>query len=227
MTQEIMMWVLIVIGVFTEALIVTVVMNTKKLWDLEATVAAIKRTLRLKRIDEEEAKSIGINPFKTMNVALPEDTYAILKTSGARQEPTAPGLWEDLIFNMPPMPKVKPIRKEAPPGKYISPVKLDDGKLYYLAHPCTSGGRTMAENKKREDYLYRRIMDKYPNAKIIRPLALIPDGLSMTEAMAKCFKLLSACDGGLFPVGWQKSGGCCEENRYCEEHTIEIIYLGV
>ncbi|HEY5555882.1 DUF4406 domain-containing protein [Acetobacterium sp.] len=223
MTLEIMTWIIVALVVFTEALIVTVVMNTKKVWNLEEAVARIKRTLRSPPFNEEELWPVGMNPWtmKIPNIVEPKSHEAFYKTYGSRQESSAQKLWRESMLDIP-MPIVQP-----PPGQYISPIKLEDGKLYYLAHPCTSGGRTMAENKKSEGYLYRRIIDKYPNAKIIRPLVHIPDGLTDAAAMAKCFKLLSACDGALFPVGWQNSGGCGQENGFSKDHGIEIIYLGV
>lgn len=103
--------------------------------------------------------------------------------------------------------------------------KLEEDKIYYLAHPCTTGGKSIEENKVREDLLYKRIIDENPGVNIIRPLRIIPEDMEHEEAMCRCFKMLDAADAIILPLGWDKSRGCTQENGRAEEKDIVRILL--
>ena len=102
---------------------------------------------------------------------------------------------------------------------------LDGEKMVYLAHPCTTAGGTIEDNKKHEDQTYLVLLEKYPKVKFVRPLKLIPDGMSHQDAMDRCFKLLSACDGAIFSGDWAKSKGCLMELEYCIRNSMEFNYF--
>lgn len=103
--------------------------------------------------------------------------------------------------------------------------KLDESKIYYLAHPCTTGGKNIKENKLREEFLYQRIIDQNPGIRIIRPLQIIPEGMPHEEAMRRCFNMLDAAHAIILPLGWNQSNGCTQEHNRAEEKDIEKIYL--
>jgi len=90
---------------------------------------------------------------------------------------------------------------------------LEPNKIYYLCHPATTGGRTIEENKRREELLYKRIIKKNPKVKIIRPLTLIPDDMEYQEAMDRCYSLIDASHAIILPLGWEKSTGCSLESK--------------
>jgi len=100
---------------------------------------------------------------------------------------------------------------------------IDLNKIYYLVHPCTTGGSTMEENKASEQLAYEKIIAWYPGIKIIRPLQIIPDGMGHSEAMERCFKLLSGCDTGIFAGYWMISKGCKMEFEFCVTNKKGII----
>jgi hypothetical protein len=102
---------------------------------------------------------------------------------------------------------------------------LEPGEVYYLCHPCTTGGKTVEENKAKEEELYRKIMKRNPGAKVIRPLAIIPNGLPHGKAMKKCFKLMGAADAIILPIGWEESDGCQAEYDRAMEKGMDRIYL--
>lgn len=103
--------------------------------------------------------------------------------------------------------------------------KLEEDKIYYLCHPCTTGSRTMIENKEREEALYIRIIERNPEIKVIRPLQIIPDNMPHEEAMERCFKMLDAAHAIILPLGWNGSNGCTQEHNRAEEKDIEKIFL--
>lgn len=103
--------------------------------------------------------------------------------------------------------------------------KLDESKIYYLAHPCTTGGKSIKENKLREEYLYQRIINENPGIRIIRPLQIIPEYMPHEEAMIRCFNMLDAADTIILPMGWEKSHGCSMEHKRAEKKRKERILL--
>ena len=103
--------------------------------------------------------------------------------------------------------------------------KLDENKIYYLAHPCTTGGKSIKENKLREEFLYQRIINENPGIRIIRPLQIIPEGMPHEEAMRRCFNMLDAAHAIILPLGWNQSNGCTQEHNRAEEKDIEKVYL--
>lgn len=103
--------------------------------------------------------------------------------------------------------------------------KLDENKIYYLAHPCTTGGKSIKENKIREEFLYQRIINENPSIRIIRPLQIIPEDMQHEEAMIRCFNMLDAVDTIILPMGWEKSNGCSMENKRAEKKGKERILL--
>ncbi|MBC3901295.1 DUF4406 domain-containing protein [Acetobacterium malicum] len=103
--------------------------------------------------------------------------------------------------------------------------KLDENKIYYLAHPCTTGGKSIKENKSREEFLYQRIINENPGIRIIRPLQIIPEGMPHEEAMRRCFNMLDAAHAIILPLGWNQSNGCTQEHNRAEEKDIEKVYL--
>lgn len=102
---------------------------------------------------------------------------------------------------------------------------LKPEKVYYLCHPCTTGGKTIEENKAKEEDLYRKIIKRNPGAKVIRPLVLIPDGMKHGKAMRKCLKFIDAADGIILPSGWSESRGCTIECKKAVKRKKEIMYL--
>lgn len=103
--------------------------------------------------------------------------------------------------------------------------KLDENKIYYLAHPCTTGGKSIKENKIREEFLYQRIINENPGIRIIRPLQIIPEDMPHEEAMIRCFNMLDAADTIILPMGWEKSNGCSMEHKRAEKKGKERILL--
>ncbi|MBI4856153.1 MAG: DUF4406 domain-containing protein [Acetobacterium woodii] len=103
--------------------------------------------------------------------------------------------------------------------------KLDKNKIYYLAHPCTTGGKSIKENKLREESLYQRIINENPDIGIIRPLKIIPIDMPHEEAMQKCWRLMDPAEAIILPLGWQESSGCKKEHDKAKVAGMEIIYL--
>lgn len=103
--------------------------------------------------------------------------------------------------------------------------ELEEDKIYYLCYPCTTGGRSIEENKEREEVLFKRITEVNPEIKIIRPLKIIPNNTKHEEAMKKCFKLMSVADAIILPLGWSKSKGCVQECERAMIKDMERVYL--
>jgi len=108
--------------------------------------------------------------------------------------------------------------------------KLERDKIYYLSHPCTTGQRSIKENKKREETLYKRIVYENPGIKVIRPLKIIPEGMQHEEAMDRCYKLLDASDVIILPDttenDWQSSLGCRQEFMRASVRGMEKVFIG-
>lgn len=102
---------------------------------------------------------------------------------------------------------------------------LVPGNIYYLSHPCTTGGGSIEFNKQREEELYRKIIKRNPDAKVIRPLKIIPDGTPHNVAMKRCMKILDLADGIILPSGWSKSTGCIMECEKAITKGLEIFLL--
>lgn len=103
---------------------------------------------------------------------------------------------------------------------------IDLKKTYYLAHPCTTGGKSIEENKTLEKLAFEQLQKHYPGLKVIRPLVLIPEDMGHQDAMLKCFKLLNSCDAAIFAGAWMISKGCKMEFNYCIENDKGIIDFG-
>jgi hypothetical protein len=103
--------------------------------------------------------------------------------------------------------------------------KLEKEKIYYLCHPCTTGGRTIAENKEREEVLFNRIREANPGIRIIRPLQIIPETMNHVEAMIRCFYMLDAADTIILPMGWEKSNGCSMESERAKKKGKTRVLL--
>lgn len=103
---------------------------------------------------------------------------------------------------------------------------IDIKKTYYLAHPCTTGGKSIQENKELEKLVFEQLQKNYPGVKVIRPLVLIPENMEHQEAMLKCFKLLNQCDAAIFSGHWMISKGCKMEFDFCLENGKGIIEFG-
>lgn len=101
---------------------------------------------------------------------------------------------------------------------------LKNDKLYYLAHPLTTGEKTIEQNKIEEKLIYYQIMSQYPKAKILRPLVLLPDGMDDERAMGKCYSLLGAADAIIMPPGWEESTGCKLELKFSEFNYKDIFF---
>lgn len=100
---------------------------------------------------------------------------------------------------------------------------IDLNKTYYLAHPCTTGGMSIDENKKLEKLAFAKLQEHYPGIKVIRPLELLPADMEHQEAMMKCFKLLKDCDSAIFSGRWMISKGCKMEFEFCVLNGKGII----
>ncbi|WKY44182.1 DUF4406 domain-containing protein [Eubacteriaceae bacterium ES2] len=103
---------------------------------------------------------------------------------------------------------------------------FDLKKMYYLAHPCTTGSQNVEQNRMDEKLAYYELCSKHPGIKLVRPLDLIPAGTGHHEAMQKCFKLLDACDAAIFAGAWMTSKGCKMEFDFCLENEKGIIEIG-
>lgn len=103
---------------------------------------------------------------------------------------------------------------------------IDIKKTYYLAHPCTTGGKSIEENKELEKLAFEQLQEHYPGVKVIRPLVLIPENMEHQEAMLKCFKLLNRCDSAIFAGHWMISKGCQMELDFCLKNGKGIIEFG-
>lgn len=106
--------------------------------------------------------------------------------------------------------------------------KLEEQKIYYLSHPCTTGKNSVEENKENEEELYKRIMRRNPKAKVIRPLKIIPEDMTHEEAMGRCFKMLDASDAIIMLdiSGWESSTGCRLEYERAVQKSIDRVFIG-
>lgn len=104
-------------------------------------------------------------------------------------------------------------------------IKLDPSKIYYLAHPCTTGGVSIQENRRREESLYQFLKKQNPNVSFIRPLQIIPDNMPDHICMPRCFGLIDASDVIILPPGWQKSIGCTSEHQHSLSTQKGILLL--
>lgn len=102
-------------------------------------------------------------------------------------------------------------------------MKIDNSKIYYLVHPCTSGGLTIKENRNEEFRISCAIKSIDDNIPLLRPLTLIPHNMSHSDAMDRCYKLLSACDAILLSPRWQTSIGCVLEYEYAIANGLDVI----
>jgi len=100
---------------------------------------------------------------------------------------------------------------------------IEMSKTYYLAHPCTTGGKSIEENKTLEKLAFEQLQKHYPGLKVIRPLVLIPEDIGHQDAMLRCFKLLKDCDVAIFAGHWMISTGCRMEFNFCLENGKGII----
>lgn len=103
---------------------------------------------------------------------------------------------------------------------------IDMSKTYYLAHPCTTGGKSIEKNKESERCAFEKLRKHFLGIKVVRPLTLIPEDMEHQEAMLKCFKLLKSCDAAIFAGHWMISKGCMMEFAFCVENGIGAIEIG-
>lgn len=104
-------------------------------------------------------------------------------------------------------------------------IKLDPSKIYYLTHPCTSGGKTLIQNKLSESEIASNLMISNPKCSLIRPLIIIPEDMKDQDAMSRCYKMLSACDDLLLSPHWNNSTGCLMEYEFAIKNGISVIEL--
>jgi hypothetical protein len=101
---------------------------------------------------------------------------------------------------------------------------LTKDKIYYFAHPCTTGNLTIVENRVIEESLYNQVLAVH-GIKVLRPLQLIPETMGHREAMIRCFKLLEVSDIAVFAPNWEKSKGCKMEYDFCLETGKTILFI--
>jgi hypothetical protein len=101
---------------------------------------------------------------------------------------------------------------------------LTKDKIYYFAHPCTTGNLTIVENRVIEESLYNQVLAVH-GIKVLRPLQLIPETMGHREAMEKCFKLLDVADCAIFPQNWETSKGCRMEYDWCLANGKTILFI--
>ncbi len=104
-------------------------------------------------------------------------------------------------------------------------VQLSPDKIYFLSHPCTSGGDGEKLNREHEEEISQFIDDECKNSKIIRPLKIIPDNYDYDKAMRVCYTLLAVSNVAIFSPGFQTSRGCKDEHKYCIENEIPRLYI--
>ena len=104
-------------------------------------------------------------------------------------------------------------------------VQLSPDKIYFLSHPCTTGGGGEKVNREKEEEIYNFLIDECENAKIIRPLKIIPDKCEYNEAMGVCFTLQDVSHVNIFSPGWQSSKGCKDEHKRCIKNNIPRLYI--
>ena len=104
-------------------------------------------------------------------------------------------------------------------------VELSPDKIYFLSHPCTSGGKGEVKNRIQEEEIYQFLVSNRRNIKVIRPLKIIPDNAGYGEAMDVCFGLMDLSDVSIFAPGWQSSDGCNDEHHYCSITNVPKLIL--
>lgn len=104
-------------------------------------------------------------------------------------------------------------------------VQLSPDKIYFLSHPCTSGGGGEKINRENEEEIYNFLVDECNNAKIIRPLKIIPDKYDYETAMRVCYILQDISNISIFSPGWQSSKGCKDEHKRCLKNKIPRLYI--
>lgn len=104
-------------------------------------------------------------------------------------------------------------------------VELNPNKIYFLSHPCTSGGSGEKANRKMEEEVYNFLVDECKTVKVIRPLKIIPDNYDYDKAMWVCYNQLDISDVVIFSPGFQTSRGCKDEHKYCIENGIPRLYI--
>jgi len=103
-------------------------------------------------------------------------------------------------------------------------MKLDKSKIYYLAHPLTTGGRSIEENRKLERDSWWNLKKDYGDELcLVRPLDLIPRDWDEVDAWEACIDLLSICQGIILCPGWEESDGCCKEKNYASLNNLSVI----
>ena len=104
-------------------------------------------------------------------------------------------------------------------------VELNPNKIYFLSHPCTSGGDGEKANREMEEEVFQFLVDECKNIKLIRPLKIIPDNYDYNKAMRVCYTLADVSDVMIFSPGFQTSRGCKDEHKYCIENGIPRLYI--
>ena len=104
-------------------------------------------------------------------------------------------------------------------------VELSPDKIYFLSHPCTSGGNGEIANRIQEEEIYQFLVSKCKNIKVIRPLKIIPDKMEYDEAIDKCFTFLDMSDISIFSPNWETSTGCNDEYTYGQRNRYTKLYL--
>ena len=104
-------------------------------------------------------------------------------------------------------------------------VQLSPDKIYFLSHPYTSGGDGEKINRENEEEIYNFLVDECNNAKIIRPLKIIPDKYDYETAMGVCYILEDISHQVIFSPGFQTSKGCKDEHKYCITNKIPRLYI--
>lgn len=105
-------------------------------------------------------------------------------------------------------------------------MKLDETKIYYNSHPCTTCG-DIDVNKAREEECYRAIRKAQPHMEdcnFFRPLTQIPPSMTdHDEAMGRCLSFLGGCDAIILCGNWEFSSGCQMEHCFAEFKGLEIL----
>lgn len=92
---------------------------------------------------------------------------------------------------------------------YASPSYIQDGELYYFAHPYSENPDA--------NYLLalsRTSLLLRSGIKVISPIVLshyMADSLTYSEWLEFDIEIMKRCDGIIVPDGWEQSGGCVFE----------------
>lgn len=104
-------------------------------------------------------------------------------------------------------------------------IDISSNKIYFLSHPCTSGGWGEKGNREHEEAMYQFILSQNKNAKVIRPLKIIPDNMDYDDAMEICYRLMDISDVAIFSPEFQTSTGCKDEHKYSFDKKISRLYI--